>query len=168
MPSSISSVSEGPLTFHLTVVKEAMPFVLPNTDTLYARFMIWKVETFEDPRQWDGPKLGITAQIEAAAKSWITEGDRIGNTVNLGHAVGVVEVDVLAAEEGMGVAEVLRFGCDQLNPVLENMAVLVGIGANVDVEICHKLRPTPYMLSDLIAKNPKWRKPEYPFPTYRK
>ncbi len=166
MQSSISSVSEGPLTFHLVRVREPSPFAFEkDAPTLYARFMIWKTETFEDPRQWDGPKLGITARVEGSTKSWLTDGDRIGHTLQLGEVVGVVEVDVLAAEEGMDMAEALSFGCKHLNPVLENMAVLVGIGTGLDIEICHTLRPTPNMLVNLYAKNPKWRKKSYPFPT---
>ena len=170
MQSSISSVSEGPLTFRLLSVTEPGPFVYPRTaTTLYARFLIWKTETMEDPRRWDGPRLGIVARAEGSTKSWITEGDRIGHTLQLGEAVGVVEVDVLAAEKGVEASEVVLFGCKHLNPVLENFAVLAGIGMGLDLEVCHTLRPTPNLFVNLYAQNPKLRrKSAYPFPTYRK
>ncbi len=151
-------------------VTEPSPFAFESkATTLYARFMIWKTETMEDPRQWDGPRLGITARVEGATKSWLTEGDRIGHTLHLGEAVGVVDVDVLAAEKGVEASEVLLFGCKHLNPVLENFAVLAGIGTGLDLEICHMLRPTPNLFVNLYAQNPKLRRrPAYPLPTYRK
>ncbi len=156
------------MTFYLTRTKEGIDrfLVRAGTEKLYVRFMLHQIEVFNTPDVFGGTSLGLVGRAEGADQSWVKNGDRIGSSIFMGEAVGVVEVDVLAVEKGMDAHDVLKFGIKHLNPVLENFAVLAGIRAGLDIEICHTLRPHSSMLSNLYATKPKWggKKSPFPFP----
>ncbi len=155
------------MTFYLTRAREGGDrfVVRKGTDKLYVRLMLSQIEVIS-PDVHGHTALGLVGRAEGADLSWTTGADRIGNSIFMGEACGVVEVDALAVEEGMEAHEVMKFGIKHLDPVLENFAVLAGIRAGLDIEICHTLRPHSSMLSNLYATKPKWggKKSPFPFP----
>lgn len=169
MPSSTSSPSDNARLKLLEMhVEKNARHVRPATrDNIFVRFQLRQVERVTRPELWDCQLL-LSAYIEAAPKSWITDGDRIGSTWTTHNAVVRIGVDIDGHDDpDQLMREAIAMGCRELNDPMEVAATLYGIEHNEDVHIEHKLRPGH---SDIPAMGHllQRKKPSPPFSMFPK